>query len=36
MRKLIMAAIGVASVVFLKRQQQAKKDADLWREATNR
>lgn len=36
MRKLILAVLGVASVVFAKRQQEAKKDAALWREATQR
>lgn len=35
MRKLLMALLAVASVVFAKRQQDAKKDAALWREATD-
>ena len=36
MRKLLLAAIAAAGVAFAKRQQAAKQDAKLWREATKR
>ncbi|WP_234356379.1 DLW-39 family protein [Blastococcus sp. Marseille-P5729] len=34
MRKLLMAVLAAAGLAFAKRQQQAKQDAELWREAT--
>ena len=34
MRKLLMAVLAVVGLAFAKRQQEAKQDAELWREAT--
>ena len=36
MRKLLLAAIAMAGVALAKRQQAAKQDAQLWREATTK
>ncbi|MFV0532168.1 MAG: DLW-39 family protein [Cumulibacter sp.] len=34
MRKFMLALLAIGGVVFAKRQQEAKKDAKLWSEAT--